>query len=101
MNCNNKLMATYKKFGFILCCLLLFLILIGVLFEKDRRFGNSKYNGYYYYITLWPLPIIGLYNTIIRSLNPDHRHVFNVNTFPSNTPSVLESGVERYTNGGY
>jgi beta-hydroxylase len=85
-------MAMYKKFTLILCCLLLFLILIGVLFEKDRRFGNSKYNGYYYYITLWPLPIIGLYNTIIRSLNPDHRHVFNVNTFPSNTPSILESG---------
>ena len=59
MNCNNKLMATYKKFGFILCCLLLFLILIGVLFEKDRKFGNSRYNPSSYYITLWPLPILG------------------------------------------
>jgi aspartyl/asparaginyl beta-hydroxylase (cupin superfamily) len=92
MNCNNKLMATYKKFGFILCCLLLFLILIGVLFEKDRKFGNSRYNPSSYYITLWPLPILGMYNTIVRSLNPDHIHSFDVNTFPSNTPNILQSG---------
>lgn len=92
MNCNNKLMTTYKKFGFILCCLLLFLILIGVLFEKDRKFGNSRYNASSYYITLWPLPVLGIYNTIVRSLNPDHTHSFDVNTFPSNTPNILQSG---------
>jgi len=81
-----------KKFILILCFLLLLLVLIGVLFERDRKFGNTAYNSYYYYITLWPFPIIGFYNTIVRSLNPDHTHVFDVNTFPSNTPSVLQTG---------
>ena len=71
--------------------IVLFIILFILLFsELDRRFGCNKdnqkkclYNLYEYYIKLFPLFIIGFYNTLIRILNPLHTHKFNVNNFES------------------
>jgi len=61
-------------------CILCILLLI---FEYDRWFGGRHYPIYQYYIRDFPLPIIGLYNTIIRITNPSHTHKFDPNNFNS------------------
>ena len=72
-------------FNIVLFIVTLFIILF-ILCESDRNFnGNIRYPMYFYYIQIFPMPIVGLYNTLIRLTNPHHTHIFNVNDFNSNT----------------
>ena len=67
------------------------IIVIIFVCELDRNFNGSSigFPVYFYYIQLFGLPIIGLYNTFIRATNPTHTHVFDTNMFPSN--AVLQN----------
>ncbi len=73
--------------------ILFFVITIILLFfttEYDRNFsGNERNPMYFYYIQVFPLPVLGLYNTFIRLTNPHHTHIFNVKDFDSN--QILQS----------
>ena len=51
--------------------------------ELDRNFSKNN-DAYFYYIKKFPLPLVGMYNTFIRTINPYHTHIFNPNTFKSN-----------------
>jgi len=66
---------------------LIVVLMLICLFETDRRFGGEIGipNPYFYYVTAWPLSIFGTYNTLIRTCNPEHTHVFDVSQFPSHT----------------
>jgi beta-hydroxylase len=61
-------------------------VILFVIFEHDRKFsdGGKGYNLYFYYVETFPMPIVGLYNTIIRLTNQHHSHIFDVNNFNSN-----------------
>lgn len=63
---------------------ILFIVVIFIIFMESDRVFNSKDNNYdikYYYWDEFPLPLLGLYNSIIRITNPSHTHYFNVNEF--------------------
>ena len=50
--------------------------------EADRcRSYSYTLNDYYY--NLFPLPVIGVYNSIVRLVHPYHTHNFDVNMFKS------------------
>ncbi len=67
--------------------LFIFLIIIVVfllyLSELDRNFSIST-NMYEYYIELFPLFLLGMYNSIIRYFHPEQTHIFLANSFESN-----------------
>jgi len=64
-----------------ICIVALFMI-----FEIDRNHNgtNIGFPVYFYYVQAFPISILGLYNTIIRTTNPSHTHVFNPDSFTSN-----------------
>ena len=64
--------------------IIVILIIFFIICELDRNFSKSE-DAYFYYITTFPLPLLGIYNTFIRIINPYHTHIFNANTFKSNT----------------
>ena len=54
------------------------------MIELDRNFdGKIENPAYFYYIQVFPLPLVGLYNTFIRTFNPHHTHIFNPEIFTS------------------
>jgi aspartyl/asparaginyl beta-hydroxylase (cupin superfamily) len=55
------------------------------IINADRNFQpDVKYEKRVYYLQHAPgLPMLGLFNTTIRKLYPDHGHFFNVNDFSS------------------
>lgn len=64
---------------------MIFIILIFViifLMESDRKFSKIR-NFRRYYTEMFPLPILGIYNSIIRLSYPKHKHVFNPKLFKS------------------
>lgn len=65
---------------YILIFILVILVIIIILMENDRKF-SSEYELQYYYWHNFPMPVLGLYNSIIRITNPSHGHCFNVNEF--------------------
>lgn len=72
--------GSYKVY-YIILSIIVFLI---ILMEMDRRF-SYEYSITNYYYHLFPLCFIGLYNTLIRTCNPDHTHTFNPNNFKSHS----------------
>ena len=63
--------------------IILIIIVIIFLMENDRNFNNAPYGINRYYYSLFPLPFLGAYNSIIRYFNPSHIHKFNVENFKS------------------
>jgi len=70
----------YNKYAYIV----IFIIL--VLCEADRRHGDNGRSlpPYFYYVRCFPLPLIGLFNTAVRSLTSTPP-VFDANAFPSHS----------------
>jgi len=70
----------YNKYAYIA----IFIILIIALFEFDRRHGDNgrSFPPYFYYVRCFPLPLIGLFNTAVRTLT-SAPPVFDANAFPS------------------
>ena len=88
---------------FVITCIVVFIILF-LLFEMDRNFnGNSGCTMFFYYIQVFPLPLVGLYNTLIRLTHPEHKHVFQVNSFPDHAilktdwKSIQSEALELYS----
>ena len=70
--------------------ILIFIIILIYIVELDRNFNGMSFpTKKFYYIDAFPLPILGLYNTFIRTTNPSHTHVFNPEIFQSTR--VLEA----------
>lgn len=76
----------YNKYAYIV----IFIILL-ILCEADRLHGDNgrSFPPYFYYVRCFPLPLIGLFNTAIRTLTPAPP-IFDVNLFPSH--SIIKSG---------
>lgn len=66
------------------------------MIEEDRMFNDNecKYTVSVnnYYIKKFPLPILGLYNAIVRTLHPSHEH--NFDTIRFNSAKILEDNYE-------
>ncbi len=62
--------------------IIILIFVIIYLMESDRKFSKVR-NFRRYYTEMFPLPILGIYNSIIRLSYPEHKHVFNPNLFNS------------------
>ena len=83
-------------------CFIITLIVIGLM-ELDRN--NSfiiPINEYYF--KSFPLPILGIYNSIIRLAHPEHSHLFNSKMFKSdkilksNFDNIQKEAIKVYNN---
>ena len=80
----------------IIIIIILVIIIIIMMMEEDRNFSDyeKKYahNFNNYYFNQFPMPILGLYNTIIRAFHPSHGHNFDTVSFES--AKILEDNYE-------
>jgi len=67
---------------FLIIILLFIIVVILYLSELDRNFSIST-GIYQYYIELFPLFILGSYNSLIRYFHPEQTHIFSNNLFES------------------
>jgi beta-hydroxylase len=67
-----------------------------MMMEEDRIFNDKEKKYAYplndYYINKFPMPLLGFYNTIIRTFHPSHKHNFDTKTFEST--KILEDNYE-------
>ena len=72
---------------FLVFILVIVIILIILIIDEDRTFNDITQNNAYpivdYYWNKFPLPLLGLYNTIIRISHPSHTHYFDSKYFNS------------------
>lgn len=88
--------------------IIIILILIIAIIEDDRIFNDNTKNKKYayslkdYYWDKFPLPFLGLYNSIIRITHPDYKHYFDSKSFEStkileeNFKIIQEEALEIY-----
>jgi len=88
---------------YILIFILVLLVILIILSEYDRTF-STPYEFKYYYWDNFPIPLLGIYNSIIRITNPSHTHNFNVNDFKTdfilknNYKSIKDEALYLYKN---
>lgn len=79
------------------------MILLIITSELNRVF-SIKYPIEEYYFKLFPLPILGSYNTILRIFHPEQTHIYNPLNFPSdkiiknNFANIQSEGINIYNN---
>lgn len=80
----------------IILIIILIIIIIMMMIEEDRIFNDREQEFAYsfndYYINKFPMPLLGLYNTIVRFLHPSHEHNFDTISFES--AKILEDNYE-------
>jgi len=62
--------------------------IIFILIEIDRN-HSYIWLAKDYYVRDFPLPILGIYNTIVRTFNPSHKHKFN--SYDFNSHNIIKS----------
>lgn len=76
--------------------IIILIIIIIMMIESDRIFNDceQKYGSSIneYYIEKFPMPLLGLYNSIVRTFNPSHKHNFDTISFDS--AKILEDNYE-------
>ena len=73
-----------NKYGILILVVMVILICLFSLFELDRNFNGMSFPTIkFYYIDAAPLPLLGVYNTLVRTINPHHTHIFNTDDFDS------------------